>query len=98
LQAAKWWIGGLGVLATHAVVQAQLIIDGKNYGPHIFVSPIRDPGKTCLQLAENCNYLDVDMTFLDTHKPEPNILVGDIGPKAYGGFASMDNGCKSYSA
>ncbi|KAG2181992.1 hypothetical protein INT43_006918, partial [Umbelopsis isabellina] len=71
LAAAKWWIGGLGVLATHAVVQAQLIIDGKNYGPHIFVSPIRDP---------------------ETHKPEPNILVGDIGPKAYGGFASMDNG------
>ncbi|GAB5592024.1 hypothetical protein Unana1_06924 [Umbelopsis nana] len=71
LAAAKWWIGGLGVLATHAVVQAQLIIDGKNYGPHIFVAPIRS---------------------IDTHKPLPNVTVGDIGPKAYGGFAAMDNG------
>lgn len=44
-QAAKWWIGGLGVMATHAVVQAQLVIDGKSYGPHIFVSPIRSLGK-----------------------------------------------------
>ncbi|CAO3664028.1 unnamed protein product [Umbelopsis ramanniana] len=71
LAAAKWWIGGLGVMCTHAVVQAQLIIDGKNYGPHIFVAPIRS---------------------LENHKPLPNILVGDIGPKAYGGFSSMDNG------
>jgi acyl-CoA oxidase len=44
-QAAKWWIGGLGVAATHAVVQAQLISKGKNYGPHLFIVPIRSPGK-----------------------------------------------------
>lgn len=28
------------------------------------------------------------------HKPLSSVQVGDIGPKAYGGFASMDNGCK----
>ncbi|KAG0304511.1 hypothetical protein BGZ98_005426, partial [Dissophora globulifera] len=39
--AAKWWIGGLGALCTHAVVQARLFIDGKDYGAHVFVVPLR---------------------------------------------------------
>lgn len=38
----KWWIGALGVLATHAVVFARLRIDGQDYGPHAFVLQIRD--------------------------------------------------------
>ncbi|CDS04653.1 hypothetical protein LRAMOSA07225 [Lichtheimia ramosa] len=71
ITAAKWWIGGLGVAATHAVLQAQLILKGKNYGPHIFIVPIRSP---------------VD------HKPVKGVTVGDIGPKAYGGFSVTDNG------
>ncbi|KAG0199347.1 acyl-coenzyme A oxidase [Mortierella sp. GBA30] len=39
--ASKWWIGGLGALCTHAVVQARLFIDGKDYGAHVFVIPLR---------------------------------------------------------
>ncbi|KAH8892814.1 acyl-CoA oxidase [Thozetella sp. PMI_491] len=42
LTASKWWIGSLGKAANHAVVMAQLIIDGKPYGPHPFVVQIRD--------------------------------------------------------
>ncbi|KAL8820727.1 MAG: hypothetical protein Q9223_001115 [Gallowayella weberi] len=42
LTAAKWWIGSLGRTANHAVVMAQLIIDGKTYGPHPFVVQVRD--------------------------------------------------------
>jgi len=42
LTSSKWWIGSLGKVANHAVVMAQLIIDGKNYGPHPFVAQIRD--------------------------------------------------------
>ncbi|TVY47098.1 Peroxisomal acyl-coenzyme A oxidase [Lachnellula occidentalis] len=42
LTASKWWIGSLGRTANHAVVMAQLIIDGKPYGPHPFVCQIRD--------------------------------------------------------
>lgn len=42
LTASKWWIGSLGRTANHAVVMAQLIIDGKSYGPHPFVAQIRD--------------------------------------------------------
>ncbi|PWN40780.1 putative acyl-CoA oxidase [Ceraceosorus guamensis] len=43
LTASKWWIGGLGRSATHAIVMAQLVLKGKSYGPHPFVVPIRDP-------------------------------------------------------
>ncbi|KAK3809119.1 MAG: acyl-CoA dehydrogenase/oxidase [Benniella sp.] len=38
---AKFWIGTLGKIANHAVVQAKLIISGKDYGPHPFLVPIR---------------------------------------------------------
>ncbi|KAK5156527.1 hypothetical protein LTS14_004739 [Recurvomyces mirabilis] len=42
LTASKWWIGSLGRTANHAVVMAQLIINGKSHGPHPFVVQIRD--------------------------------------------------------
>jgi acyl-CoA oxidase len=42
LTASKWWIGSLGRTANHAVVMAQLFIDGKNYGPHPFLVQVRD--------------------------------------------------------
>lgn len=42
LTACKWWIGTLGRTANHALIMAQLIIKGKNYGPHTFVVRIRD--------------------------------------------------------
>ncbi|KAI0153645.1 acyl-CoA oxidase [Pestalotiopsis sp. NC0098] len=42
LTSSKWWIGSLGKTANHAVVMAQLMIDGRNYGPHPFVVQIRD--------------------------------------------------------
>ncbi|KAF9904235.1 hypothetical protein BX616_001369 [Lobosporangium transversale] len=41
LTACKWWIGGLGKAANHAVVMARLITAGKDYGPHAFCVPIR---------------------------------------------------------
>lgn len=47
LGARKWWIGALGRTATHGVLQAQLILDGLNYGPHLFFVQLRDTGK-CL--------------------------------------------------
>lgn len=31
------WIGGLGIMATHGVVQARLILNGKDMGPHLFL-------------------------------------------------------------
>ncbi|KAI9257747.1 acyl-CoA dehydrogenase/oxidase [Helicostylum pulchrum] len=42
LTSSKWWIGGLGVAANHAIVMARLISQGKDYGPHPFVVQIRN--------------------------------------------------------
>ena len=41
--AMKYWIGALAEIGTMAVIWAQLIIDGKSYGPQPFVVPIRNP-------------------------------------------------------
>ena len=38
----KWWIGSLGVVSNHALLVAQLKINGQAYGPHPFMVPIRD--------------------------------------------------------
>lgn len=41
-EAMKFWIGGAAKTANMTVAFAQLIIDGKEYGPHAFIVPIRD--------------------------------------------------------
>jgi acyl-CoA oxidase len=57
------------------LIQARLIIDGKDYGAHGFIVPIRS---------------------LKDHRPFPGVKVGDIGPKSYGGFSKIDNGCEFF--
>eukprot|EP01083_Nonionella_stella_P291375 991488_1 len=42
LTSIKWWPGTLGKVATHCVVYAQLILDGKEHGIHEFIIQIRD--------------------------------------------------------
>ncbi|TFK73089.1 acyl-CoA oxidase [Pluteus cervinus] len=72
LTSSKWWIGALGKMATHGVVQARLILPGgKDAGPHLFFVQLRS---------------------LEDHRVVPNITIGDIGPKAMGGAAPLDNG------
>lgn len=38
----KYWIGALGVLATHALVVARLIVFEKDLGNHVFIVQVRD--------------------------------------------------------
>ena len=40
--AYKWWPGGLGKTANHAVVMCQLVINGERKGPHPFIVQLRD--------------------------------------------------------
>lgn len=40
-EASKWWVGNLGRHATHAVLAAQLIMDGQPRGLHWFVVQLR---------------------------------------------------------
>lgn len=42
LSSMKWWPGGLGHTANHAVVVAQLYTQGKHYGIHAFIVQLRD--------------------------------------------------------
>ncbi|TRY67780.1 hypothetical protein TCAL_02920 [Tigriopus californicus] len=42
ITAYKWWPGGLGKTANHAVVMAQLITKGQKRGPHPFFVQLRD--------------------------------------------------------
>jgi hypothetical protein len=37
LTSTKWWPGGMGKTATHAVVMARLIVGGRDHGPHAFI-------------------------------------------------------------
>ncbi|KZT39561.1 acyl-CoA oxidase [Sistotremastrum suecicum HHB10207 ss-3] len=42
LTSTKWWIGALGRTATHAVVQAKLLLpSGQDMGPHLFFVQLR---------------------------------------------------------
>ncbi|KAJ0391967.1 hypothetical protein P43SY_007526 [Pythium insidiosum] len=41
LTSRKWWPGGLGKTATHAIVHARLFIDGKDHGVQAFLVQIR---------------------------------------------------------
>lgn len=42
-EAAKVWSGNLGTTATHAVLFAQIYVNGKCHGLSAFIVPIRDP-------------------------------------------------------
>ena len=42
LGATKWWNSNAGIVATHAAVYAQLVLDGKEYGVHVFLVQLRD--------------------------------------------------------
>eukprot|EP01120_Amphizonella_sp_Union-15-10_P016186 TRINITY_DN8453_c0_g1_i1.p1 TRINITY_DN8453_c0_g1~~TRINITY_DN8453_c0_g1_i1.p1 ORF type:complete len:652 (-),score=118.79 TRINITY_DN8453_c0_g1_i1:70-2025(-) len=67
----KWWPGGLGKTATHAVVIARLIIDSKEYGIHSFVVQLRSledhkplPGRTVGDIGRKFGFNLVDNGFL----------------------------------
>jgi acyl-CoA oxidase len=42
VSSTKYWIGATGIWATHSIVVAKLIIDGKNYGNHLFLTQLRN--------------------------------------------------------
>jgi len=42
IEAYKWWPGELGVYATHALVYAQIIVNGKKKGVYPLMIQIRD--------------------------------------------------------
>ncbi|KAK0160987.1 hypothetical protein PV328_008329 [Microctonus aethiopoides] len=99
-EAAKFWIGGLGKQATHAVVFAQLTTpDGQYHGLNVFIAQIRDlktmlplPNLTIGDLGEKMGLNGVDNGFIMFHNfklPRENLLnkMGDVTPD--GKFVSL---------
>lgn len=42
LSSHKYWIGALGIVATHALVVARLVVGDKDLGNHVFLVQVRD--------------------------------------------------------
>ncbi|KAI5078791.1 hypothetical protein GOP47_0006462 [Adiantum capillus-veneris] len=42
ITSTKWWPGGLGKVATHALIQARLLVGKEDYGTHAFIVQLRD--------------------------------------------------------
>ncbi|KAJ3170468.1 hypothetical protein HDU87_008762 [Geranomyces variabilis] len=84
LTSSKWWIGGLGRTATHAIVMARLLTKGKDFGPHPFFVPIRSTenhhtfkGVTVGDIGPKGCYQTVDNGFMlfDHYRiPRKNLL------------------------
>lgn len=71
IRAVKFWPGSLGRVATHAVVMAKMIIDGKVYGVQPFMVPIRSrenhlpfPGLEIGDIGTKLGYNTVDNGYL----------------------------------
>ncbi|XP_071960149.1 peroxisomal acyl-coenzyme A oxidase 1-like [Antedon mediterranea] len=71
LTSMKWWPGGLGLSCNYAVLLAQLVIQGKKYGPHAFLVQIRSlhnhqplPGRQMGDIGLKWDYSTVDNGFL----------------------------------
>uniref|UniRef100_A0A1L8EHW8 Acyl-coenzyme A oxidase n=1 Tax=Haematobia irritans TaxID=7368 RepID=A0A1L8EHW8_HAEIR len=85
LQAYKWWPGGLGHTANHAMVVAQLYIDGKHKGIQMFIVQVRDlethmpmPGIDIGEIGKKVGMPAVNQGFLglkNVRIPRENMLM-----------------------
>ncbi|XP_038068854.1 peroxisomal acyl-coenzyme A oxidase 1-like [Patiria miniata] len=71
LTSMKWWPGAMGKTSTHVILIAQLIIGGKNYGPHAFMVQLRSlkdhsvlPGRSVGAIGDKWNFGGVDNGYL----------------------------------
>ncbi|KAJ2776799.1 hypothetical protein H4R18_005481 [Coemansia javaensis] len=71
IRACKWWVGSLGVTATHAIVMAQLVVGGKRLGPNPVLVPVRStadhsvlPGVTVGDIGPKFGFNTMDNGFL----------------------------------
>lgn len=84
MSASKVWIGGSGSTATHAILMAKMIIDGKDLGMHPFLTPLRDPethqlllGRRAMDMGPKKGAGSMDngfLTFTHAKIPRTNLL------------------------
>ncbi|GFR44234.1 hypothetical protein Agub_g5369 [Astrephomene gubernaculifera] len=109
LTSTKWWPGGLGKTATHAVVMARLMLPDEDAGAAGGSREGEEEGGSVGEGEEEGGSggghrtvvrdygphgFIAELRDLDTHLPLPGVTIGDIGPKA--GFNSVDNGYLSF--
>ncbi|EDW02147.1 probable peroxisomal acyl-coenzyme A oxidase 1 [Drosophila grimshawi] len=85
LEAYKWWPGGMGHTANHAMVVAQLYISGKHKGIQMFIVPLRDadthmplPGVDVGEVGKKLGMAAVNLGFLglkNVRIPRTNMLM-----------------------
>lgn len=87
----------MGKTSNYAIVMAQLVIDGKNYGMHAFITPLRDmlthqplSGKLTVRLWWWRNPAVIINAALNCTSVFTGIEIGDINTKF--GYENMDNG------
>ena len=100
LTSLKWWPGGLGHTATHAVVYANLIIKGRNKGVHAFMVALRNlddhkplEGIEVGDIGPKLGYNSMDNGFARfTHVkvPRENMLAGYAQVKEDGTYAKQN--------
>jgi acyl-CoA oxidase len=84
MSASKIWIGGSGSTATHAILMAKMIIDGKDLGMHPFLMPLRDPathqllpGRQAIDMGPKKGAASMDngfLTFTHAKIPRTNVM------------------------
>lgn len=85
LTSTKFWVGGLGVLATHCLLFARVVIDEKDYGVQCFVVPLRDlkthnalPGVLVGEIGPKMGVNSMDNGFVrfdNVRVPRTNLLM-----------------------
>jgi len=84
ITASKWWPGDLGKVANHALVMADLVVDGKSLGMHPFIVQIRSldnhlplPGVQVGDIGDKLAFENIDNGFLhmtNLRIPRENLL------------------------
>ncbi|XP_051996364.1 peroxisomal acyl-coenzyme A oxidase 1 isoform X1 [Xyrauchen texanus] len=85
ISSIKWWPGGLGKTSNHAIVLAQLYTQGKCFGLHAFITPIRCmkthvplPGVVVGDIGPKFGFDEVDNGYLKLENvriPRDNMLM-----------------------
>lgn len=110
ISSTKYWIGTTGVWATHGIVVARLIIDGKDHGNHLFLTQLRNldtqvlmPGVEIYELGPKAfqGMVGTDngaMRFHDVRVPRSQMLQRNAQVLRSGEYVAARNTKHSYGS
>ena len=110
VSSTKFWIGSLGVWATHAIVVARLLVKGTDYGNHLFLTQVRnldtqelEPDVVIHDQGEKAmgTYAGMDNGAMRLHRkriPRSQMLAGYASVDRDGTYYAADNSKHSYTS